>query len=214
MSFLNQKFAQKVLHAVTNLWFRTLDSLIQVIENKVGAAAMTNMQAESFEDYQAWPSRPMADPRGATEKQLKAGFAEIVSAEGPVLAKRVYLAYAKAGGVSRVTKVYRPMDRALKSLITDGELIATDEFGEAEEDPSRYILRTPDQPAVRLRSLGERSFDEIPPSEIAEIALEIRINHDLIGQEELTRKVLALYGLKRLTGLVERHMGLVLRNYF
>jgi len=167
------------------------------------------------ETYQSWPPRAMADPRGATEKQLKAGFIEIVSAEGPVLAKRVFLAYAKAGGVSRVTQAYRPkMDRALKSLIGEGDLIAVDELGDADDDLSRYILRVPGQAAARIRSLGDRSFDEIPPSEIAELTLEIRVDRDLIGQEQLTREILSFYGLKRLTTLVKRHMDFVLSRYF
>lgn len=176
---------------------------------------MTDVPTKGAEVYQSWPSHAVADPRGATEKQLKAGFVEIVAVEGPVLALRVFQAYAKAGGVSRLTSTYRPkMNRALKALIESGELIATDEYGGADEDPSRYLLRTPDQPAVRLRTLGDRGFDEIPPSEIAGLALEIRINHELIGEEELTREVLSHYGLKRLTNLVKRHMDLVLKTYF
>jgi hypothetical protein len=172
-------------------------------------------RAISQEPYTCWPARPVADPRGATETQLKSGFLEIVAAEGPVLAQRVFLTYAKAGGVSRVTQSYRPkLHRALKSLIDAEELIATDEFGDADQDPGRFVLRSPDQPAVRLRTLGDRSFDEIPPTEIAELALEIRIERELIGEEELTREVLGRYGLKRLTGLVKRHMDFVLNSYF
>lgn len=176
---------------------------------------MNDTPSSNAETYQAWPSRTVADPRGATETQLKVGFTEIVAAEGPVLAHRVFLAYAKAGGVARITQSYRPkLHRALKALIDEGALIAADEYDEGEDDPGRLVLRTPEQPAVRVRTLGDRSFDEIPPSEIAEIALEIRIGHDLIGEEELTRQVLAHYGLKRLTGLVQRHMALVLKKYF
>lgn len=176
---------------------------------------MSDVPSDGTEVYQSWPTRALADPRGATETQLKAGFVEIVTAEAPVLALRVLQTYAKAGGVSRLTPSYRPkMIRALRSLIDGGELIAADEYGDAQEDPTRYVLRTPDQPAVRLRTLGDRSFDEIPPSEIAELALEIRIRHELIGEEELTRQVLSHYGLKRLTGLVRRHMDVVLKTYF
>ncbi|MGI9521681.1 MAG: hypothetical protein ACR2PG_08535 [Hyphomicrobiaceae bacterium] len=176
---------------------------------------MSDVLADGWEAYQSWPPRALADPRRATETQLKAGFVEIVTAEGPVLALRVLQAYAKAGGVSRLTPSFRPkMIRTLQLLIDGGELIAVDEYGCAEEDPSRFVLRTPDQSTVRPRTLGDRSFDEIPPSEIAELALEIRIRHELIGEEELTRKVLSHYGLKRLTGLVKRHMDLVLTTYF
>ena len=166
-------------------------------------------------EYLIWPSRPVADPRGATEAQLRAAFVEIVGVEGPVLAQRVFQAYSRAGGVARVTAAFRPkLTRALKSLIDDGSLIAADEYGEGDENPMMLVLRTPAQPAVRLRTLGDRSFNDIPPSEIAERMLEIRAERDLIGKEELTREVLDAYGLKRLTSLVARHVDLVIEKYF
>lgn len=163
--------------------------------------------------YETWTPRAVADPRGATEAQLRAVFAEIIAVEGPMLAGRVYQAYSKAGGVARVTQAFRPkLNRVLRAMIEAGEVVAVDEFGDGDLDPRLLVVRLPDQPAVRLRDLGDRAFNEIPPSEIATRIAEIRDGRDLIGKEELTREVLGQYGLKRLTALVARHIDLALEQ--
>ena len=50
--------------------------------------------------------------------------------------------------------------------------------------------------ADAVRERGARSLHEIPGTEIAEVMLAIRMEHDLIGRDEMFRAVLAAYNLK------------------
>jgi len=72
----------------------------------------------------------------------------------------------------------------------------------------------PDQPNVVIRSLGGRGFSEIPMSELAALALEIRTQDEFMGREDIYRAVLDHYGLQKLTALVRRRLDKVLKVYF
>ena len=61
------------------------------------------------------------------------------------------------------------------------------------------ILRSPESPPVVIRTLGDRRFDEIPPSELAEVMRRAISNTEHHDVESLFRAVLGHYGLKRLT---------------
>ena len=69
------------------------------------------------------------------------------------------------------------------------------------------------QESVSVRQRGPRSLHEIPGAEIAEVMLAIRIQHELIGWDELFRAVLAVYNLKRLTQASESRLNDVLTTW-
>ena len=61
------------------------------------------------------------------------------------------------------------------------------------------IVRLPQTPKVIGRSLGNRTFEEIPPSEIAEIMQRVKKKGPGKTREDLYRGVLNYYGLVRVT---------------
>ena len=63
--------------------------------------------------------------------------------------------------------------------------------------------RLPDQPNVRLRHLGPRTLDQVPPRELAELLRRAAEDHGWENKETLFRAVLARLGLQRLTTNVE-----------
>ena len=65
-----------------------------------------------------------------------------------------------------------------------------------------------------LRTLGPRSFAEIPMGELAALVLELRCQDEFMGREEISRAVLSHYGLQKLTSLVERRLAQVFKIYF
>jgi len=159
----------------------------------------------SVAGYTSWSMRRVPDPRDANPGTIAAGLKEIVDVEGPVLAMRVFHLYARAAGIKKVGKVIRTvLDRILSSEISRGTVIASQEFPVSSRvlphpDTSTLIVRSPESPQVVVRTLGDRSFDEIPPWELAEVmrgALSNTTRHDL---ESLFRAVLEHYGLKRMT---------------
>ena len=73
--------------------------------------------------------------------------------------------------------------------------------------------RCPTSRRCRCGERGPRSLHEIPGTEIAEVMLAIRVEHDLIGRDELFRAVLAAYKLRRLTQASEIRLNDVLTTW-
>jgi len=67
----------------------------------------------------------------------------------------------------------------------------------------------PDQPSVRTRQLGPRSFEEVPPSELAALLDHVAERDGFSGAEAAQRAVLDLLGLKRLTDNVRSRFAAV-----
>lgn len=165
-----------------------------------------------------WPTRPVADPRRAKQPQFMDGMTEILSHEGPMQALHLFQTYAKAGGLMKITAGTRSLFvRALQQGIKDGHISLekeTDSEVADDTDPVGWVVRLPDTPLVIVRTLGERSFSEIPTSELAALVLDIRSQDELQGREEIYRAVLDFYGLQKLTALVRRRLDHVLKAYF
>lgn len=77
----------------------------------------------------------------------------------------------------------------------------------------RVTVREPagSQPIV-LRKRGPRIFEEIPPSEIAEIMRSILRTNPAVEREVLYRRVLDFYELKRLTSNVRRSLDRIISD--
>ena len=161
--------------------------------------------------YVEWNPVRLADPRAATWEQFFDGFRKICAAEGPIIEDRLYSLYARAAELGRVYGLVRQkFERALQVALEAKRLIDWREtFGAHDE----RVITLPDQPPVSVRERGPRSLHEIPGAEIAEVMLAIRIQHELIGRDELFRAVLAVYNLKRLTQASESRLNDVLTTW-
>ena len=161
--------------------------------------------------YADWTATKVADPRHASSDQFFVGFESICRAEAPVIEDRLYALYARAADLGRVYGPVRAkFERALRDAKEKKRLIVSrEEFGEHAEN----VITLPDQAPVVTRTRGDRSLHEIPGSELAEVMLAIRVEHDLIGREELFRLMLQTYGLKRLTQASENRLNDVLKTW-
>jgi phage tail protein X len=151
--------------------------------------------------YSAWEPRPVPDPRVAGRGVIDPVLAEIVAAEGPVLAARAYALYNKASGGKKLTTIVRaPLSSAAYRLRMAGrvEIVPADETpGQGDE-----ILRVAGSPRVRVRELGPRPLDEVPLDEIAELMERLTV----AGADDLKRAVLDAYGLVRMTAKAEDYL--------
>jgi hypothetical protein len=128
-------------------------------------------------------------------------LAEIVAAEGPVLAARAYGLYNKASGGKKLTTIARaPLSGAAYRLRMAGRI----EIVPAEEIPGQgeEILRVAGSPPVRVRELGPRALDEVPLPEIAELMERLTT----AGADDLKRAVLDAYGLVRMTAKADDYL--------
>ena len=175
----------------------------------------------------AWQGGGLPDPRTAPVAQIATHLLEIVTAEGPVTADRVYRLYIRGAGSSKVTQRARaPMEQALGRL-TLRRLVETEEFDNGGE--TQQVLRLAGTPAVMVRELGERSLYEVPLNEIAELMAHKR--RELMGRagageqpahavagviqqaalrraspDRLKRAVLDAYGLIRMTQAADQYL--------
>ena len=105
--------------------------------------------------YSAWEPRPVPDPRAAGRGAIDPVLAEIVAAEGPILASRAYGLYNKASGGKKLTSIARaPLSSAAYRLRMAGrvEIVRAEDGAQGEE-----VLRPAGSPPVRVRELGPRS---------------------------------------------------------
>jgi hypothetical protein len=151
--------------------------------------------------YSAWDPRPVPDPRAAGRGAIDPVLAEIVAAEGPVLASRAYGLYNKAAGGKKLTTIARaPLSGAAYRLRMAGRI----EIVRADETPGQgdEVLRIAGSPRVRVRELGPRPLDEVPLEEIAELMERLTT----AGANDLKRAVLDTYGLVRLTAKADEYL--------
>jgi AAA domain len=163
----------------------------------------------TLEAHRAWEPRPLGDPRSTPRAEIMAALMAIVETEGPMRASRAYSLYNRAAGGRKLTAVARaPLSSALYWLARERRVVLTraDDIPWQQDD----LVRMPDSPAVAVRELGDRTLEEVPLDEIAEL---IRRIHGATGERDavaLKRAVLGAYGLVRLTTRADEYLGLAL----
>jgi dethiobiotin synthetase len=160
-----------------------------------------------LEPYGAWEEREVGDPRSTPRPAIMAALLEIVATEGPMTATRLYALYNRAAGGRKLTSVARsPLSSATYWLAQERRLLLTRE----SEIPWQGddLVRLPDTPAVRVRTLGPRTLEEVPLDEVAELVARLRAARGIRDPTQLKRAVLAAYGLLRLTARADEYLGL------
>ncbi|WP_018333420.1 AAA domain-containing protein [Actinomycetospora chiangmaiensis] len=158
----------------------------------VGAASANDQLAP----YAAFTGATVP-PGSADRADLIDGLKHIVAVEGPIVIDRAFALYVKASGGRRVgQQIARDLTSAVKTAMRQG-LFAVDSPLH-ESDLRQRTMRLPTQPTFVPRELGPRSFEEIPPRELAELTRQVH-KQGIEDEEQLFREVLSRYGLKRLT---------------
>jgi very-short-patch-repair endonuclease len=142
--------------------------------------------------YVEWEPRPVASVAHVPDDRVLNDLLDIVSAEGPLYARRLYQLHAKAAGGSRVGREMRQMyNRLITKGLRAGSLRQIDDDLVGVIDKTLYM---PGSPEVVVRELGSRSLMEVPRSEVATLTKEMG-NH---AAQATKREVLDAYGLVRL----------------
>ena len=151
-----------------------------------------------FAPYTAFDGNPGPDPRDAITAEVAEGLCRIIEVEGPMSAKRAYDVYRRRCGIGRLgSELRRSMNRALEHALRDGRIVKQDESGEG--DLIHMIVRSRDAPSVRLRTVGPREFQDIPPSELQLVGRLLSKYEGLeVGSEEHLKRIRDSFGLQRL----------------
>jgi hypothetical protein len=126
---------------------------------------------------------------------------EIVAVEGPILGHRLHSVYIKAAAGQRVSQqAAKVLNSAVSAAVRQGRLIQQDPLGESGVKPRTF--RLPDQPPVVIRTIGPRTFDQIPPAELAEV---MRRAAQVTGWEDIDtvfRETMSRSGVRRMGSTV------------
>ena len=158
--------------------------------------------------YRAWSPRPVPPVDSGSRAEVMAAMAEIIEAEGPMHAQRVYQLYVKASGGSRVGREAQ-RQRTFVALTAGGAhtgrwLRIKDRITE----PSEATLYMPGDPAVLVRTRGPRELQEIPRSEIRSLVDQLELP---LGDPEVKRALLHQLGFVRLTARTSQYLDECLR---
>jgi hypothetical protein len=146
----------------------------------------------------AWPAHEIPSLTELKPSAVAELICEVVGVEGPVFAGRVYHELVTASGAGRQGRQIRAvLDSGVRSAVRRGELIAS--VPDAGGKSDRRVLRLPTQREVRLRQMGERTLEELPPGEIAALGQAIAAREPSLTRDELKRRILPLVGLNNLS---------------
>jgi very-short-patch-repair endonuclease len=141
----------------------------------------------------------------ATQSQIIEGLLEIVAVEGPVVGHRLHAAYVRSSAGHRVgPQISKALNSAVSAAIRKGLLIREDPLAESDIRPCTF--RLPEQLTVVLRELGPRTFDQVPPAELA-CLLEIvasRVGRD--DRDAVFRETLTEYDIRRLGSTIRARL--------
>lgn len=86
------------------------------------------------------------------------------------------------------------LNKAISQAVREGRLMEDDPLGQSG---IKRVSIGPGQPAVRMRQLGPRSFDELPPAELAALLDRVAERDRITDEEALQRMTLEQFGLRR-----------------
>lgn len=160
-----------------------------------GVPGLADIQLQPFV---AWtPREDVRPPEDYTAEELGKGLARLVAIEGPVVLRRAFrLIHEAAVGRSFTTEDRELFEAAAHWAVVAGRITI-------ENGSGAYIDRTasvPWQPAVVIRTLGNRTLLEVPPSEVRELAR--RLSTQGATEDRLAMVIAELHG-QELTPVVQ-----------
>lgn len=133
-----------------------------------------------------------------SDDALLAEMMEMIRMEGPVAEGRMMSRMGRLSDTTLTASVRTRLRSKVELLIRMGKVVATEEID--CEGEKRRVLRLADMPEVRVRERGPREWQEIPCSEICELAMQVRMHERCLnGCEEHLRAVSSFYGITRIT---------------
>jgi hypothetical protein len=159
--------------------------------------------AHGRQPWVGWTPRPLPSLTTLAPSEVGQILVEVVAIEGPVYAARVYdLARAASGAARLGAPIRAALDSGVRSAVRRGHLVAS--VPDSGGDSGRRVLRTPSQPEVVLRELGDRTVDLVPPGEIAELGRSLLRQEPGLTRDQLKRQLLPLVGAANLGVAVDR----------
>jgi hypothetical protein len=132
----------------------------------------------------------------------------IVAVEGPILGHRLHSVYVKASAGHRVSsQLASVLNSAVSAAVRQGRLVQQDPLGESGIKPRTF--RLPEQPPVVARELGPRTFDQVPPAELAHVMRQAAEKAGWEDVDTVFRETMARFGVRRMGSAVRARLQAV-----
>jgi len=147
-------------------------------------------------EHRAWDTTvALPDPKHASADQARDALQAILRIEGPVLGARLYRLWLSSAGVAKGgTQYWAALDKLLRAAERSANVYSDNPYNDT--DLKLKTWRLPDQDPVNPRTLGERSLKDVPPTELAHVLQQLRVD----DQEAWLLAARDAYGLARLRG--------------
>jgi very-short-patch-repair endonuclease len=147
----------------------------------------------------------------ASQKEIIAGLVAVVEAEGPIVGHRLHSVYVRAASGQKVgSQIAKTLNSAVTAAVKNGLLVQDDPLGESGVKPRTF--RLPGQPPAVVRELGPRSFDQVPPSELAATIQRVAEAYGWDDWGTVFRQTIALYGFRVLRTPTRMRLELIARR--
>lgn len=154
-----------------------------------------------LEPYVEWQSSRIDDPISISRNELAKHLVAVTEIEGPILCHRLFQVLNNAAGNNKLGKNIRSaMNKALYHAEQAGDLVIDRPLGETGY--LQTTVRLPEQHLLKVRQIGPRPLDHVPPAEVAEVLILARSASGNGSEEAVFRELLHFYGKSRLTSNV------------
>lgn len=164
--------------------------------------AEASRRTDRFEPqpYVEWEPRQLVEVDPDSVEEIIEGLVEIVNVEGPILSRRLNRLYVKAAGGRRVgSNIETILERAADRAVRNGRLAR---LKDRLRQPDKTLYMPGTAPIVP-RVLGPRELDEVPKSEIRELASHLQVSSD---SDEAIRTIADCLGIRRVSDAAAGYM--------
>lgn len=156
-------------------------------------------QQSEIHPYHAYSGEPSIDPREARAAAIARTLEAIVNQEAPVTVGRAFRVYLAHCGIKKMGRNVRAdLEKGLTYAVSAKQVDTIKES--ISNDLLLSVLRIPGNSDDVLRERGDRSLDEIPPSEIRMAAKYAMLDDVFVeGSDEHCKRILEIFDIKRLT---------------
>ena len=174
--------------------------------NKRGKNPVSTLEMRPF---QRWRSRRFPEVNSSPHSAIAAGIVEIVSAEGPVVASRVYELYLRASGKGRMRKEERSaLNQAVAFAVRSK---AIDQIEDGEPGQANKTLHVPGSDQVVIRRRGDRPLVQIPMTEVVALACQLIAAEPELDDAGLKSVLLSAYELVSVTPIASEFLDRCIR---
>lgn len=143
----------------------------------------------------------------ATRQQIQDSLIEILEVEGPMVGRRLQAVYARSSGQKLGNRISDELESVIRKAVRAGLVMEGRPLG--EKNLKARSFRLPVQGQYRLRTLGDRTFDDVPIVELAALVRKNMQERQIAAPEQsVFRAVLTDLGATRLTTNVQKRLEL------